>query len=278
MPAREVILWALDEAITDEDQRGTSTRITDVFYRHSRPRPGALMLGIDGDGAEDVDAVVLIGVARRSQQIATGKDRTSVTPVLRLPEPVPIKRLLTALPQDVKQRLNLLSRLPHPLAPARLPPQGGAAVVAALQQLSPTADRWITALHEADEPLTGPHAARLREERDAVSLAIDFSGVSPPDDLLYAPGDGLNPGEAFGATFNPMYLMDNPLIVADNEDDLLAEDLRRFDPHGQLEMLSSSIARFTDDQFALTITNVNRKPLEKALGVDLIYYGLWALT
>ncbi len=145
-------------------------------------------------------------------------------------------------------------------------------MVAALHHLSPSAGQWITALHETDERLTGPHSARLREERDAVSLAIDISGVPAPDDLLYTPGDGLNPGEAFGATLNPLYLIDNPLSVADNENDLLAADLRRFDPHGQLQMRSSSIARFTDDQFALTITNVNRKPLEKALGVDLIYY------
>ncbi|ROT33442.1 hypothetical protein EF879_00140 [Micromonospora sp. HM5-17] len=269
-----MILWALDEVMTDEDQRRVSTRVTDVFYRDSRPKPDSLMLGIGavGDDTGDPGAVVLVGVARRSQQVATGKDRTSVTPVFRLPMPVPVKRLQAALPQDVERRLDLMSRMPYPLAPTRLPPQGGAAVVAALQRLSPAVGQWIAALREADEPLVGPHAARLREERDAVSLAIDISGVSAPDDLLYTLGDGLNPGEPFGATVNPLYLMDNPLFVADNEDDLLAEDLRRFDPHGQLQMQSSSIARFTDDNFTLTITNVNRKPLEKALGVDLIYY------
>ncbi|MEV0217494.1 hypothetical protein [Micromonospora sp. NPDC050695] len=274
MPTRDVILWALDEVMTDEDQRRDSARVTDVFYRHSRPKPGALMLGIgaaDGDTG-DVDAVMLIGVARRSQQVATGKDRTSVTPVFRLPKPVPVKRLQAALPSDVERRLNLPGRMPHPLEPKRLPPQGGAAVVAALQQLSPAVGQWIAALREADGPLTGPHAARLREERDAVSLAIDISGVTAPEDLLYTPGDGLRPEEAFGATINPLYLADNPLAVADNEDDLLAEDLRRFDPQGQLQLRSSSIARFSDDQFTLTIMNVNRKPLEKALGVDLIYY------
>jgi hypothetical protein len=271
MSARDVILWALDEAIADDDERRASARVTDVFYRQTRPKPGALMLGID-NAADDVDAVRLIGVARRSQQVATGKDRTLVTPVFKLPTPVALQRLEAALPPDVRRRLDLLNRLPGPLAPTRLPPQGGAAVVAALQQLSPAAQEWIAALREADEPVTGPHAARLREERDAVSLAIDISGMSAPDDLLYTPGDGLAPSEAFGATFNPLYIMDNPLSVADNEDDLLAEDLRRFDPHGQIEMRSSSIARFTDDQFALTITNVNRKPLERALGIDLIYY------
>ncbi|GAB3939224.1 hypothetical protein GCM10027614_20980 [Micromonospora vulcania] len=274
MPARDVIMWALDEVMTDEVHPRTHTRVTDVFYRHSRPKPGALMLGIGpgGDETDDDDAVVLIGVARRSQQIATGKDRTSITPVFRLPKPVPVKHIQAALPQHVKRRLDLMARLPHALEPARLPPQGGAAVVAALQQLAPAAGQWIRALHEADERVLGPHAARLREERDAVALAIDLSGVSAPDDLLYTPGDGVTTSEAFGATFNSLYLTDNPLSVADNEDDLLAEDLRRFDPYGQLQMRSASIARFTDDQFALTIANVNRKPLEKSLGVDLIYF------
>ncbi len=271
MSAQEVILWALDDVMADDNDRRVAARVTDVFYRQSRPKPGSLMLGVDA-GVDEVDAVVLIGVARRSQQVATGKDRTTITPVFRLPKPVALERLEAALPPDARRRLGLSRRLPAPLAPARLPPQGGSAVMAALQELSPAVREWLSLLQEAEEPMSGPQAARLREERDAVQLAIDIADIAPPDDLLYTPGDGLTPAQAFSATFNPLYIAGNPLGVADNEDDLLAEDLRRFDPRGQLQMHSSSIARFTDDDFVLTITNVNRKPLEKVLGVDLIYY------
>ena len=61
-------------------------------------------------------------------------------------------------------------------------------------------------------------------------------------------------------------------FVTDTEDDVIAEDLRRFDKDGELTMLSSSAARFVDGEFALTILNVNRKPIEHALGVDLVYW------
>jgi hypothetical protein len=101
--------------------------------------------------------------------------------------------------------------------------------------------------------------------RDAVTLAIDLSGVEAPNELLYAPGDGFDATAPFGATFNPLW-------VTDTEDDLLAEDLRRFDPDSKLQMPRAGIARFTNDRWALTVMNVNRKPLEKVLGVDLVYW------
>lgn len=266
MPAREVVLWAVDEAILDEDERRWTDRVTDVFYRQMRPKPGSLMLGVGSTSfsGDDTPGIVLIGVARRSQQVATGKDRTLVTPVLR-PEVLPISRLAAALPESVRRRLNLDRRLPTPLEAIRLPQQGGEAVVAALEHLSPEARQWLAALREASRPIADEQAARLREERDAVSLAIDISGAIAPDDLLHTPGDHIDADAAFGATFNPLYVMDS-------EDDLLAEDLRRFDPDSHLELRSASIARFTGDRFALTVMNVNRKPLEKALGVDLVYY------
>ncbi|ODB75124.1 hypothetical protein DLJ60_22755 [Micromonospora chalcea] len=268
MLARDVVLWAVDDVIVDMEERRLPGRVTDVFYRQKRPKPGSLLLGVGGTSSDrggEEPALVLVGVARRSQQIATGKDRTLVTPVQPLDEPVPVAQLIAALPEAVRRRLDLQHRLPALLTPSRLPPQGGQAVLAALQRLSPTTAEWLASLREAESPVADEHAARLREERDAVSLAIDLAGIAAPDDLLYTPGDGLDSSTAFGATFNPLYVMDN-------EDDLLAEDLRRFDPHNQLQMRSASVARFTSDRFALTVMNVNRKPLEQALGVDLVYY------
>jgi hypothetical protein len=58
----------------------------------------------------------------------------------------------------------------------------------------------------------------------------------------------------------------------DSEDDLIAADLQRFDPAGAVSLERASVARFVDGDIALTILNVNRKPLEHALGVDLVYW------
>jgi len=72
MPTRDVILSALDEVMTAGDEHRAPARLTNVFYRSGRPTPGALMLG-NGDLRDGAAAVTFIGVARRSQQVATGK-------------------------------------------------------------------------------------------------------------------------------------------------------------------------------------------------------------
>ncbi|MEV6930882.1 hypothetical protein AB0M46_41210 [Dactylosporangium sp. NPDC051485] len=276
MPGRDVVLWLIDDELLNGDERRGSARsterVTDVFYRAMRPKPGSLLLGVRAlPGDVGGFAVALLGMASGSQQVATGKDRTLVTPLLRLQPPVAVARLHEVMPEPQRRRLEQQPRVPGPLRPARLSPKVGDAMIAALRQLSPPAAQWLAALSAADTPVGGGQGARLREERDAVSLAIDMSGVDPPPDLLYTPGAALDPEAPFGGTFNPLF-------VTDNEDDLLAVDLRRFDPRSRLAELSGSITRFTSGRFALTVMNVNRKALEHTLGVDLVYWDETANT
>lgn len=140
-----------------------------------------------------------------------------------------------------------------------------------LRGISPDIARWLDALRETDGPVSTTQGLRLREERDAVSLAVEISGLRVPDGIFLPPTSPVDGHVAFGAVFVPGF-------VTDTEDDLLAEDLRRFDRKGILELRSASVARFTDHDFALTIMNVNRKPLEKILGVDLVYWDEMTCT
>ncbi len=64
----------------------------------------------------------------------------------------------------------------------------------------------------------------------------------------------------------------NPVMFVDNEDDLIFADLRRFDETGFLDEVSASTSVYRDREFELHIANVNRKPLEHPLGVDLLYW------
>ena len=68
----------------------------------------------------------------------------------------------------------------------------------------------------------------------------------------------------FGVSFAPHNI--------DNEDDLIAADLRRFDSSVKLQELAGAMVRVYDDRLCLTIISVNRKALEQVHGVDLIYY------
>lgn len=72
------------------------------------------------------------------------------------------------------------------------------------------------------------------------------------------------PGMPFGVSFERNNI--------DNEDDLIAADLRRFDNSVELLELAGSMVRIVDNRLCLTVINVNRKPLEQVYGVDLVYY------
>ena len=61
---------------------------------------------------------------------------------------------------------------------------------------------------------------------------------------------------------------------ADLEEDLLPEELRRFDGLTEPQMYSASTAVFRTGPIQLTVFNVNKKAFEVALGVDLIYWDV----
>jgi hypothetical protein len=272
MAGRDIVLWAANDVLGDDDDRPLSDRVTDVFYRSTKPRPGSVLLGLGSVevGGSWIEAVRAIGLTQGSQQVATGKDRVRIVSLLRL-DPVPLADIWEALPPVHQRRLDRDGSMPRPLVPIRLSPQLGQAVLVALRGISPGIAQWLDALGESGGPVSATQRLRLREERDAVSLAVEISGVRVPDGIFLPPTSPVDGSIAFGAVFMPEF-------VTDTEDDLLAEDLRRFDRKGVLELRRASVARFTDRDFALTIMNVNRKPLEKILGVDLIYWDEMART
>ncbi|MEP7018274.1 MAG: hypothetical protein ABI899_09680 [Actinomycetota bacterium] len=122
-------------------------------------------------------------------------------------------------------------------------------------------------LREADEPLLGGRGQRVREERDAIGLALDLARME-------ADADDLNGSIPRSGPEQPLEGLLAPEAIYDVEDDLIAEDLRRFDRNGSLVLTHASAARFTDHDFVLTIVNVNRKGLERVTGVDLVYWDV----
>lgn len=109
----------------------------------------------------------------------------------------------------------------------------------------------------------------MREERDAIGLAFRIAEMTPPEELLRG-RDVRGPQDSpLASVFVEEFLRSANM---DLEDDLISEDLRRFDGNGVLDLRRSAVARFTDDKFALAIFNTNRRPLEHTQGVDLVYW------
>ena len=144
----------------------------------------------------------------------------------------------------------------------RLSPQLGEEFLTAAAAIIPQLNTWLTSTDIRIDPVSGPQGSQLREQQDAIALAVALSDLDTRSvDQLTS---RRNAGSALASFINPHF-------VSDLEDDLIAVDLRRFDSLGNVDLTAASIAYLTDRRFKLTIMNVNRKPLEHVLGVDLVY-------
>jgi len=250
----QVVLWDATLVMDDRDAAYESHYVTEVVQRSHKPanRARIVALRTEDAGVE----VVAVGLSKPTGEVSTGKDRFRVEPIERI-TPLPIDEVRNALPS----RVDLT--MPPLLRPRTLTPEEGAAVLDALRRLSPQIANFLDLVAEQEVPVTGERGLRLREERDAIGQALELANIDPPASAV---ADAVGPEDTgLGSFFSPA-------AIHDIEDDLIAVDLRRFDADGRLNLINASAARFTSADFILTILNINRKPLEKVTGVDLIYW------
>jgi hypothetical protein len=149
-----------------------------------------------------------------------------------------------------------------------LPEAAGRHLLRALRQLANDIDPHLQALGARDEPTPAdsPAAKLLIDERDASITSFRMA------DFDLGELDGWNaPREADDVPFIARLQTRNG---PSHEDDLIAHDAQRFrdwlGPEQWLERYAW--AGFRQGNQRLVIYNANRKPAEKTLGVDLIYY------
>lgn len=259
------VIWnavgVLDDTLEVSGDSAPPT-VTEVVARDARPDDRARMIAVARRAGRL--SVVGFGVVRSHQRVATGKDRVRLDPLVRI-EPLPFDAIANRLP--TRFRRDDPFDLPPPLRPQVLGPQLGQHVLGALVELSPPVAELLAQIAEMEEPITGARAWRVREERDAVATALDLAGIDAERDQIASTVNRNGPQE-------PLVGLLDPSVLYDIEDDLIAEDLRRFDRSGTLTLTHASAARFTDRDVTLTIINVNRKTLERVAGVDLVYWDM----
>jgi hypothetical protein len=261
----QTVIWnavgVLDDTL-EFSEDSTPPTVTEVVARDARPSDRARMIAVARRAGRL--SVVGFGIVRNHQRVATGKDRIRLDPLVRI-EPLPFDEIAERLPTPVRHGDPF--DLPPPLRPQVLGPQLGQHVLRALAALSRPVAELLAQIAEMEEPITGGRAWRVREERDAVATALDLAGIDPEPDQFASTINRNGPQE-------PLVGLLDPTVLYDIEDDLIAEDLRRFDRSGTLKLTHASAARFTDRDVTLTIINVNRKSLEKVAGVDLVYWDM----
>lgn len=263
---RRVWTWLLDDlaaVASDASEESLSDReylwanrtyATDVVNRALVPARGSILIGFVRGGGE---RVLTLGHVDGLTGAATGRVRLMVRPLLHL-RPLHVEQLLAVAGGTRRETIFGAESL----RPGLLPPGVAAEILASLVQLRPEAKQWLADLSFENVLVHGERGQRLREERDAIQTGVDLSGIPLPESVLRPPVRDVKRATD----------LLNPAIFEDNEDDLLFADLRRFDRRGVLEEVGASVSRYCDEKFELLIVNVNRKPLEKALGVDLLYW------
>ena len=208
-----------------------------------------------------------LGKVCSKQAVSTARVRSRIQPLHLLEYPIDsgeVERIVARRFDHHVSRALHDGTYSDSLYPKLLTERSSSMILEALRDVSNEASAVLDRL-SADVPvLPNLEKLRLQEERDAANTAIRFANLSRTSYLRGPSVEELEPGMPFGLCFARQSI--------DNEDDLIAADLRRFDGNAQLQELAGSMVRVYDHDLCLTIINVNRKPLETVFGVDLVYY------
>jgi hypothetical protein len=227
MAVPQIVLWNSGDVLGGGDSatagHDDSSYVTEVVLRANRPRAQARLIALrEGPSGPEV---VGFGVVQSGQPVATGKDRVKVEPLVRI-APLPVARILDHLAaEDARTDVELFT--PPALRPRALSPKRGELVLAALTGLSREIAELLLRLQQEQQPIAGDRGQRIREERDAIDLALGMARME-------ATAEDLNDDVPATGPQEPLVGLLAPEVLYDVEDDLISEDLRRFDQNGEL--------------------------------------------
>lgn len=231
--------------------------VTDVFNRHRQPPPGSVLLGYET--TRGTPRLLTLGQVASYSGVATGRIRATIKPLFHHAD-TPLSAIVRRLPNRYRSQIKECFTA-QSLEPRKTDRDEGALLLDAYSRAVAGSRAWLDRIRLGGLRVTGDAGHQLREERDAIQTAISLANLQ-----IKQPVFDSSPG-----TIDHAVQMLNSNIFVDNEDDLIFADLRRFDRGGVLADVSGSTSLYRDRRVTLVIANVNRKPLERALGVDLLY-------
>jgi hypothetical protein len=215
----------------------------------------------DGNGLGVVPggkpSAIAVARLRGSGRPSTTDDRVLVAESHPLDSPLPIRELVNRVPRAHRPALRQAAQE----VAAELDGPRGTEVISGLIAARPELADVVERLTRFDdEPVGREEAPIIAMERDAVHLALAIAGFDFDD-------SGRWDADAVGG-----YL--DRLRYAPREQSLSGYDALRFPDWQSLPSSRPDWAEFTDGRHKLRVGNVNDGPLERRLGVDLIYRHL----
>jgi hypothetical protein len=209
------------------------------------------------------DAVNAVGRMTRGRKVASLRWGLRVDEIVVLDDPLPLETLLEALPEAVRGTVRVAfarqgAQLEDNLAPV---------VLDTIAELEPWLEDDLAHLRRISAPLQPrPRVARgepiVAFERDAVGLALEMAGLEGERQAALSAWDG---------TEDEPFIAGVPTFTA-LEDRAIEHDAQVFGDWELIKRSAVGMARFESRGRRVTVINVNRAGIEKAIGVDLIYY------
>lgn len=211
------------------------------------------------------DAMIIshLGIIKKGARVATNQVRIKATDFIMLPD-IPLKALLSYVP--VRQRAGCEQGFSDDYK--KVAPKAAEALYTALLKCCPELETAINKIANKVFPQSiVKNVSRSDDaavEKDALGICLDIFGIDRTQVLnsWQAPGRSLGTSFLTGLTDYTSY-----------EDDVISHDLHNLPGWSAVSEAISGVVEFENgDGDKLTVINANRKPLEKALGVDLIYF------
>lgn len=246
------------------EQDGKFTTVTDNPPSDIAPLSLSLLC-LDTPDNADVPSITHICLLKKQQRVATGQVRLKGTDVVAL-QSISTKNIVALLPK----KLQASGEKAFSVGYKAVPPKTGEAILKAL--LTIVSDEKKQAILRLIEKIGGQkikHRSKRADdaaaEKDALGICLDIFGIDRPEILAtWTEAGSSNPATSFLSGLKEYVAY---------EDDLISKDIHLVPGWKEISEEISGIVEFeNDDGDKLTVINANRKPLEHAFGVDLIYF------
>jgi hypothetical protein len=239
--------------------KGTFTHVSDVDPRLIAPK-GLTLLSLRLPYS---DPELRLCILIKNNRVATGQARVKGFKVLQLGS-LTIEQVLAAVPDNLRQKADSYLVADYQQFSSKL----GEEVYQALLVLQPDMADQVNELYEQLQPRPSkgpsPREQDAAIEKDALGLTLDIFGIDRANVFRSWQSSGNELGESFLSGLDEFTVY---------EDDAIAHDLHVFPGLGISKQDITGVVEFeSEDGERLTVINANRKPLEKAMGVDLIYF------
>lgn len=213
--------------------------------------------------AREPYAFTHIGLFKKGARVATGQARLSFTEVHRIKN-TSFTDIIDRLPPKLRKHARLSFGRDY----GSIPPNTAKEIYKAILELCPNEAEFIASL--AKRWSTGKQIRRMERpdlllEKDAVATCLDIFGIDRANVLGSWNIDAATAGSSYLNGLEEYYVY---------EDDIISHDLHTLPGWSVLNQSITGVVEFKNNQDErMIIINANRKPIEEAMGVDLIYYN-----